>query len=58
MKLRCKSDTSLGGIKVLNFTKGEIYEFTETNDPPGFETFDDEGKKIIFFDTTIIFEEI
>ena len=59
MKLICKKETEFDehGKKIMNFTKGVIYNFEEISDPKGWETTDDNGNKEVFFNTEIMFEQ-
>lgn len=57
MKLKCKIDPFQDGKKVMNFTKGKTYDFTESYDLEGWETIDDNGEKETFFEPYILFEK-
>jgi len=59
MELICKKEAlDKNGNKVMNFTKGVIYDFEEIADPKGWKTTDDNGEKEIFFNTQIMFEPL
>lgn len=53
MELECIKE-----VPVFNFTKGKTYSFTWVEDPEGWEVFDDNGNKEVFFDPYTIFEEV
>jgi len=58
MKLRCKKETEkVNGKKIMEFTKGKIYEFEKAYDPEGWSTIDDDGNEEIFFLLNIMFEK-
>jgi len=40
----------------MNFTLGHIYDFEKSEDPEGWITHDDYGKKEVFFNLDIMFE--
>lgn len=57
MKLICKNEAlDEQGNKIMNFTKGLIYDFEEVCDPEGWKTIDDKGNKEIFFNIYLMFE--
>lgn len=57
MKLRCyKEIKKVNGKKIMEFTKGKIYEFEKIDDPEGWETIDDNGNREVFFLLDIMFE--
>jgi len=57
MKLRCKKEALYpSGERIMHFTKGEVYDFEPSHDPPGWEVKDDYGNKEVFFDTSGMFE--
>lgn len=59
MKLRCKKEALYpSGKKIMHFTKGEIYEFEKSIDPPGWTVLDDYGNEEVFFRTEAMFEPI
>ena len=59
MKLRCKKEALWQfGRKIMHFTKGEIYVFKQSHDPPGWEAEDDYGNKEVFFNTSELFESL
>ena len=59
MKLRCKKEAiTEDGTKVMQFTKGKLYDFSTSFDPPGFATEDDNGMGIVFFDVNEMFEPL
>lgn len=59
MKLKCIRE-ALGenGIKIMNFTKGKIYDATKSYDPEGLEIIDDNGKKEVFFSPWYLFKVV
>lgn len=59
MKLECiREAIAEDGSKIMEYTKGKIYEATESYDPPGWKVFDDNGKKEVFFDPFYLFKEV
>lgn len=59
MKLRCKKEAiAEDGTKVMQFTKGKLYDFRTHFDPRGFSTEDDNGMGIVFFDVNEMFEPL
>lgn len=57
MKLRCKKEAiTEDGTKVMQFTKGKLYDFNTSFDPPGFATEDDNGREEVFFNVNEMFE--
>lgn len=52
MKLICKKSIS----NPFKFTKGKEYWFTESQDPKGWSTVDDNGKREVFFRTDKLFK--
>jgi hypothetical protein len=59
MKLRCKKEALYeSGEKIMHFTKGEVYIFEKSYDPPGWEVEDDYGNKEVFFNTSELFEKL
>lgn len=58
MKLKCKYDPiGHDGQKVMEFTAGEVYEFSELSDG-GFEVYDDNGRRELFFNPYILFQAV
>ena len=58
MNLKCvREPVNNKGKKVMNFTLGEVYEFTKSYDPEGWEVEDDEGNTEVFFDPYMIFRK-
>jgi hypothetical protein len=56
MVLICKQETDkIDGVKLMEFTKGNEYKFTETEQGV-YETKDDKGKSEKFWDVYILFE--
>lgn len=59
MELICKKEAlDEKGNKVMNFTKGVIYDFDKISDPEGWKTIDDNGYKEVFFNLDIMFEPL
>tara|TARA_R110000851_G_C12702056_1_gene526259 strand:- start:13 stop:192 length:180 start_codon:yes stop_codon:yes gene_type:complete len=59
MELICKKEAlDEKGNKVMNFTKGVIYDFEEIGDPEGWETMDDNGDKEVFFNLDLLFQSL
>lgn len=58
MKLRCKQEAiNDDGTKVMQFTKGKIYDFEEIEEGC-HEVKDDNGKREVFFHTGLMFEKV
>lgn len=59
MELICKREAlNEKGEKIMNFTKGDIYIFGEIEDPPGWQTLDDNCEREVFFDLDVMFEKM
>lgn len=59
MELICKREAlDENGEKIMNFTKGLMYDFEESGEPDMWETIDDNGNKEVFFDLEVMFEPI
>lgn len=58
MELICKKETkTINRRKIMEFTKGVIYDFHKIEDPEGWEVLDDNGKREVFFNLDIMFEK-
>ena len=58
MKLICKEEAlNDDGTKIMEFTKGNVYDFTETEEEV-WEVESDNGTVEEFFHTGIMFEKI
>lgn len=59
MKMICKNEALYkDGSKIMNFTKGVVYDFHKSYDPEGWETTDDIGETECFFNLNLMFESI
>ena len=59
MKMICKKEAlRKDGRKIMEFTKGVIYNFEKINDPEGWKTLDDFGNKEVFFALDLMFNKI
>lgn len=59
MILKCKRESlDENGKKIMQFTKGNIYHFTESGDEGCYIASDDNGNKEEFFNADIMFEEL
>ena len=56
MELICKKEAlNDKGEKIMNFTEGVIYDFDKIEDPEGWEVYDDNCHREVFFDPYIMF---
>ena len=59
MELICKQEAlNDKGEKIMNFTKGNRYDFEKIEDPEGWQVLDDHCDKEVFFDPYIMFRHV